>query len=192
MAIPEARKYTEEEYYAIKDEGRYELIDGYIVDMSPRPNRRHQKISRRLSTMISNYIDAMGGNCDVYYDSDVKLEDGRIVAPDIYVTCDPDNANEQQYLGAPEWVIEIVSPSSISNDYYNKVNLYKDYGTKEYWIVDPLKNHITVHIWDGEFIDISHYRWDEDIPVYFYKDKTPPLTLNIADMLGEMQPAEKK
>lgn len=137
--------------------------------------------------MISNYIDAMGGNCDVYYDSDVKLEDGRIVAPDIYVTCDPDNANEQQYLGAPEWVIEIVSPSSISNDYYNKVNLYKDYGTKEYWIVDPLKNHITVHIWDGEFIDISHYRWDEDIPVYFYKDKTPPLVLNIAAMLKETQ-----
>lgn len=190
MAIPEAKKYTEEEYYAM-GEGRFELINGYLVDMSPSPSRRHQRITRKLCIEISNYIDSMNGKCELFITSDVKLDEGIIVIPDLYVACDPDNANDQQFLGAPDWVIEIVSPSSISNDYYNKVNLYKDYGTKEYWIVDPIKNQITVHIWDGELIDISHYRWDDDIPVYIYKDKTPPLTLNIADMLGEMHPEEK-
>lgn len=191
MAIPEARKYTEEEYYAIKDEGRYELIDGYLVDMSPRPNRRHQRIIRRIDNVVSPYIDSMGGNCEPFFDSDVKFGNGLIVVPDYYVACDPDKANDQQYLGGPDWVVEVVSPSSISNDYYYKANLYKENGTKEYWIVNPIKNQITVHIWDGDIIEVTNYNWDDDIPVYIYKDKTPPLTLNIADMLGEMHPEEK-
>lgn len=189
MAIPEARKYTEEEFYAM-GEGRFELIDGYIVDMSPTPNQRHQRISGRIYRKISDYIDSLNGKCEPFEVSDVKLDEGIIVIPDLYVTCDPEKLDGQKHNGAPDWVIEIVSPSSVSHDYYNKLNLYKKYGVKEYWIIDPLKNHTTVHIWDGDFIDVGHYSWNDDIPVYIYKDNTPPLVLNLAAMLGEERPGE--
>lgn len=185
MAIPEARKYTEEEYLEIAGDKRCELINGYIVDMSPAASIDHQWISANIHTDIMNYIRSQKGKCRALATPQVKFNDDLYVVPDIIVACNESKMDGKKHYGAPDWVIEIVSPGNVSNDYYNKVNLYKENGVKEYWIVDPRKFFIMVHIWDGDFSDVVNYNWNEDIPVYIYKDRTPQLIINIARSMEE-------
>ena len=98
---------------------------------------------------IGNYINSKGGSCKVYpapfavklFEDDSKI----IVEPDISVICDPNKLTDRGCTGAPDWIIEIVSPSNSSNDYIRKLNLYADAGVREYWIVDPISKKIFVY-----------------------------------------------
>ena len=185
MAVPMEKRYTVEEFYALMDEERCELIDGYIVDMSPAPGIVHQEISAQMLADIINYIRSQKGKCKVLAASNVMLNDHTLVEPDLFVACDPDKFDSKQHIGAPDWVIEIVSPSNFSNDYYTKLQLYKENGVREYWIVDPRdkKEIVTVHILEKGFEDICHYTFTDKIPVYIFRDKTPPLEICIGDYL---------
>ncbi|MDE7294013.1 MAG: Uma2 family endonuclease [Oscillospiraceae bacterium] len=187
MAVPEERRYTAEEFYALTGEERCELIDGYIVDMSPSPNFIHQEISAQMHTDIMNFIRSQKGKCKALATFDVHLNDNTVVEPDLLVACDPDKFDSKKHLGAPDWVIEIVSPSNFSNDYYTKLQLYKEHGVREYWIVDPRNCHVTVHIHDGDFNAIDIYSFSDKIPVYIFKDKTPPLEICIADYTESLE-----
>lgn len=180
MALPQVKTYTVDDIYALPDGKRAELIDGQIYDMAP-PNTIHQKISWKLHLTIGNYINSKNGNCDVYaapFAVFLNADNRNYVEPDISVICDKNKIDEKGCQGAPDWIIEIVSPSTQQTDYGIKTFKYRTAGVREYWIVNPRTK--TVNIFDFEHEKASsQYSFDEDIPVCIYED----LSINIADLL---------
>ena len=172
--------YTVDEFRTLDDLGeRAELIDGIIYDMSPSPSIRHQRISGRLSTFIRNYVDRNHGKCETFEaPTDVKLNEKTLVVPDIFVACDPDKFDEQQYNGAPDWIIEIVSPSNAVHDFKDKLFLYKSSGVREYWIIDPMNEKVLVYRFGNSNVT-EFYTFDDDIIVGIYSDKEEPLIICI-------------
>ena len=115
--------YTIEDIYALPDGERAELIDGKIYYMAP-PSRIHQKISWKLHQTIANYIDGQSGKCEVYaapFAVFLNEDDINYVEPDISVICDLSKLDDKGCHGAPDWIIEITSPSSRSMDYFKKL-----------------------------------------------------------------------
>ena len=157
--------YTIDDIYALPEGERAELIDGQIYFMAP-PSTRHQRIVSKLNQKIANYIDVHGGDCEVFpspFAVFLNNDDVNYVEPDISVICDPLKLDEKGCHGAPDWIIEIVSPSSKRIDYLIKLFKYRNAGVKEYWIVDAQKNRITVYNFVHDTIE--EYSFEEDIPV---------------------------
>lgn len=181
MESAQERTYSINDIYALPDGQRAELIDGRIYMMAP-PNFRHQKIIMELSAVIHQYIKAHGENCEVLPAPFAVFlnEDGRnYVEPDISIICDKGKLNDKGCNGAPDWVIEIVSPSTSRIDYGVKLFKYRTAGVREYWIVNPMKNTVTV--FDLEFGEKSNqYDFDETIPSCIFED----LKISIASLLS--------
>lgn len=147
MALAQEKLYTEEDYYNLSEDVRAELIDGRFYGMSA-PSRIHQEILLFLLKKIANFIDLHNGSCKVYpAPFAVKLFEGSstIVEPDISVICDVGKLTDKGCSGAPDWIIEIVSPHNPGHDYVRKLNLYADAGVGEYWIADPLAESVSVY-----------------------------------------------
>lgn len=153
MPLPKAEFYTTDDIYALPDGQRAELIDGKIYDMAP-PSPLHQQLVMELSATLRNYIKENQGNCKVYpspFAVFIKEDDTNYVEPDISVVCDSDKISHRGCEGAPDFIIEIVSPGSRKMDYSTKNTLYANSGVREYWIVDPARERTTV------------YRYEEDV-----------------------------
>lgn len=163
--------YTIEDIYALPDGERAELIDGQLYNMAP-PSTEHQRILSRLHLDIANYIDSHHGECEIFpAPFAVFLNQGNnknYVEPDLSVICDPDKLDDRGCHGAPDWVIEIVSPSSKSMDYYNKLFLYRTAGVQEYWVVDPDRTVVTVY--DFKQDTMVEYPFGEYVAVGIYED----------------------
>ncbi len=162
--------YTIDDIYALPDGERAELIDGQIYYLAT-PSRTHQRILGATYRKIADYIDSKGGNCEVDiapFAVFLNNDDINYVEPDISVICDPSKLDEKGCHGAPDWIIEIVSPSSKRIDYLIKLFKYRNAGVKEYWIVDAEKNRITVY--NFVYDTIEEYSFEEDIPVGIYED----------------------
>ena len=147
MPLLKENTYTIEDIYALPEGERAELIDGQIYYMAP-PSRKHQRISTRLTSIIDRYIEDHQGQCQVYAAPfAVYLDESTntYVEPDISVICDPNKLNDKGCNGAPDWIIEIVSPASKRMDYYTKLFKYRTAGVREYWIIDAAKNQIFVY-----------------------------------------------
>ena len=163
-------EYTIKDIYNLPDGQRAELIDGQIYYMAP-PSRRHQRIILSLSRQIADYIDAKNGTCEVdiapfavFLNEDAKT----YVEPDISVICDSDKLTDQGCKGAPDWIIEIVSPGSRKMDYFTKLFKYRTAGVREYWIVDPIKNFVIVYNFDKS--DSEQYTFADTIKAGIYND----------------------
>lgn len=146
-AFAQKRLYTIDDIYALPDGERAELIDGQIYMMAP-PNRKHQDILSFLHLAIGNYIAKNNGGCRIYpapFAVFLFANDSKYLEPDISVICDKSKLNDRGCNGAPDWIIEIVSPGSRVLDYYTKLSLYREAGVREYWIVDPIKQTILVY-----------------------------------------------
>ena len=170
MPLLEEKVYTIDDIYALPEGERAELIDGHIYYMAP-PNRTHQKISMELSARILEYIRSHKGKCEVYAAPfAVYLDEtsGTYVEPDISVICDKNKLDERGCKGAPDWIIEIVSPSSKQLDYLVKLLKYQATGVREYWIVDPMKNRTIVYNFEHNSID--EYSFEDTVPTAIYKD----------------------
>ena len=170
MPLLRERIYTIEDIYALPEGERAELIDGQIYYMSP-PNTRHQRISSILSRKIGNYIDDNKGKCEVFAAPFAVYLDEKTntyVEPDVSVICDSDKLDDRGCKGAPDWIIEIVSPSSRRMDYYTKLFKYRTAGVREYWIVDPTKNQIMVYDFENE--DTEQYTFQDSVKVGIYED----------------------
>ena len=154
--------------YALPEGKRAELIDGVIYDMAP-PSVQHQRIARELSADLTNYIRNSSGNCEVFFSPfAVFLENDEFnyVEPDIAVICDKNKLDDKGCHGAPDFIIEIVSPSSRKMDYMIKMFKYRSAGVREYWIVDPDKQMVrTFNFIENETAD---YPFVESIPVGIY------------------------
>lgn len=161
--------HTIEDIYALPEGQRAELIDGQIYYMVP-PNRRHQRISWKLHQAIANYIDSKGGECEVYaapFAVFLNEDDHNYVEPDISVICDKNKLTDNGCNGAPDWIIEIVSPSSRQMDYYKKLFKYRTAGVREYWVVDSERQFVTVYNYEKD--SMEEYTFGEDIPVGIYE-----------------------
>ena len=152
-ALAEKREelYTYGDYLKWDDGERWELIDGVPYAMSPAPNRRHQQIATELTRQFATFL--LDKPCQVYAAPfDVRLPDGdeaendisTVLQPDISVICDFRKLDDAGCSGAPDLIIEILSPSTARKDHKEKFNRYERAGVKEYWLVDPSANTVTV------------------------------------------------
>lgn len=172
MALEQEKFYTEEDYWNTPEDVRVELIDGKFYDLAS-PNRLHQTILGGMYATIYNYLKAKGGSCSVYpAPFAVKLFEnrGNIVEPDISVICDPSKLTKRGCTGAPDWIIEIISPSNSSHDYVRKLSLYADAGVREYWIVDPRQESIFVYYLEKESFKAEAYTFQDKLKVNIYDD----------------------
>ena len=169
-ALRKEEIYTIDDIYALPDGERAELIDGKIYYMAP-PGWKHQRISSYLHNQIYNYINSNNGKCEVLaapFAVFLNEDDINYIEPDISVICDISKLDDKGCHGAPDWIIEIVSPSSRPRDYLIKLFKYRNAGVKEYWIVDPDKKMTTVYLFEKETVE--QYFWGENIPVGIYED----------------------
>ena len=170
MPLPQREDYTVEDIYALPEGTRAELIDGQIYYMAP-PSRRHQNLLFSISRVIADYIDQKGGSCEVDiapFAVFLNENDKNYVEPDIAVICDTSKLNDRGCSGAPDWIIEIVSPASRKMDYFTKLFKYRTAGVREYWIVDPVKNLILIYNFDTS--DSEQYTFTDTIKAGIYED----------------------
>lgn len=168
-ALRREAQYTTDDIYALPDGERAELIDGKFYNMAPL-GTSHQKISIKLCQTIANYIDSHNGDCEIYaapFAVFLNRDNINYVEPDISVICDSSKIDEKGCHGAPDWIIEIVSPGSKSMDYFTKLFKYRSSDVKEYWIVDPMKQRVTVYQFEKETTE--DYSFGEEIPTGLYE-----------------------
>jgi Uma2 family endonuclease len=146
-------KYSYADYLQWDDEQRWELIDGVPYNMSPAPTFAHQKVSGNILAAFHHYL--LDKSCEVLAAPfDVRLsgeeqdqETFHVVQPDIVVICDRHKIDQRGCKGAPDLVVEILSPgTAVKRDRRDKFRLYEKYGVREYWIVDPLHETIEVYL----------------------------------------------
>lgn len=180
MPLLKTETYTTDYIYSLPEGQRAELIDGVMYNMAPT-NRIHQEISFSFARKIADYIDKNNGTCKVYtapFAVFLNKDNRNYVEPDISVICDKNKLDDYGCNGAPDWIIEIVSPSTKRLDYGVKLFKYRTSGVREYWIVNPLTK--TVNVFDLEKEEMSDlYRFEEEIPVCIYDD----LKIRIEDLL---------
>lgn len=168
---PQPEIITLKQYEALPEEKRIEVFDGMICDMAS-PSQIHQTLLTELLVSLRNYIRGKNGDCSIFpAPFDVKLNDKplTIVQPDIMIICDKDKLDGKRCNGAPDFIIEIVSPGNPSDDYIRKAYYYKNYGVREYWIVDPKRRMITVNYFEGDLLNIQ-YSFESTIKVNIYDD----------------------
>ncbi|QCJ43861.1 Uma2 family endonuclease [Bacillus sp. S3] len=175
MAIPnEKRKYSYADYLTWSEGKRHELIDGEIFDMSPAPSRGHQRVLRELSTAFSIFL--RDKKCEVFFAPfDVRLltenkhdnEINNVVQPDLSIVCDQEKLDDRGCNGAPDMIIEVLSPSSVKLDRWKKFHLYEKAGVKEYWLVDPVNESVEIHLLIGDYYKFQGvFTKDDSISVH--------------------------
>lgn len=168
-AMKKEEIYTIDDIYALPDGERAELIDGQIYYMAP-PSVKHQRISGFLHNEIYDFIKKNKGECEVLaapFAVFLNDDDINYVEPDISIICDPSKLDDKGCHGAPDWVIEIVSPSSKPRDYMTKLFKYRTAGVREYWIVDPDKQMVMVYGFEKDTVE--QYDFIEEVPVGIYE-----------------------
>ena len=152
MALVQQKSYTIDDIYALPEGQRAELIDGRLYMMAP-PIRIHQKLISQFTKIIGNYTDTRQGTCEVYpapFAVFLNEDDLNYVEPDISVICDKGKLNDKGCNGAPDWIIEIVSPSTSRIDYGIKLFKYRSAGVCEYWIANPGTRIVNVYDFESE------------------------------------------
>ncbi len=161
---PGQGNYTIEDYYALPDDRRVELIDGHFYDMAA-PTWKHQTILLQIAMQLFPCVDAHP-ECRIFMAPvDVCLDDDSrtMVQPDVFSQCSRKDRDDRRINGAPDFVVEVLSPSNRFHDMFRKLNKYRFSGVREYWIVDPEKEQVIVY-------DLAH---DEPPVIYTFHDTVP-------------------
>ena len=183
-----SRRYSYADYFKWRFQERVELIKGFIHRMSPAPTPSHQIVSGKLFLKIGNFLERK--SCQLYSAPfDVRLPDSKkqtddglvytVVQPDLCVICDPEKIDNRGCLGAPDLVIEILSPGNTKKEMGIKFDLYEENGVKEYWLVEPAEKVIYVYkLEKNKFIGLKPFTEDDEIsPVLF-----PELRFKVRDI----------
>ena len=175
------QRYTYADYCTWDDNERWELIDGIAYAMAPAPSDFHQSISRDILLQIGGFL--RGKKCKVFHAPyDVRLnagtKDNTVVQPDLLVICDQSKRDGKGCVGAPDMIVEILSPSTATRDRLLKFEKYRQAGVREYWIVDPETKMVSAHILkDGEYTT-NVYGQDSTVPVFVLDG----CTVNLAEV----------
>jgi Uncharacterized protein conserved in cyanobacteria len=178
-AIEKGQRYTYVDYMKWNDEQRWELIEGFAVNMTPSPSRLHQKILGDLHNQFYNYLK--GKPCEVYgAPFDVRFpgvnegdEDiDTVLQPDLSVICDPGKLDDRGCKGAPDLVIEVLSPETAKRDLTVKLSTYEKSGVREYWVVHPGDKTVMIFSLSetGEYGKPKVYAEKDEIPVNLFQD----------------------
>ena len=173
------KQYSYADYLTWQFDERVELIKGWVSRMSPAPLRIHQRISTRITVQIGSFLK--NRKCEVYTAPfDVRLTSKRkkvsdklivsVVQPDISVICDMEKLDDKGCIGAPEWIIEILSPGNTKKEMKEKFSLYEENGVKEYWIIFP--DYLMVQVYDlinEKFVLRNNYVKEDMIPVGIFE-----------------------
>lgn len=160
------KKYTYADYLTWQISERVELIKGKIFKMAPAPNRKHQEVSRILLHYLGNFL--WKKKCKIYHPPfDVRLiknGNNTVVQPDICIVCDLNKLDKQGCKGAPELIIEILSPGNSRKELREKLNLYEENGVQEYWIINPLEEMLVIYLLNekGKYVASNPY-FAEDV-----------------------------
>lgn len=172
LALDDAHRATIKDFADLGETRNIELMDGYFI-VNQSPNLNHHLLVKHIGNIVDRFIDDNHGKCvmfntgiGVFIDSD----EFSCLIPDICVLCDRTKFVSEGIVGAPDWVIEVTSPATARNDYTTKMHKYMSAGVREYWIVDPNKETVTVHI-EGMPMIIHLYGFDDEIPVNIYDGK---------------------
>ena len=161
-------EYTVEDYYRLSEDRRLELIDGVLYDMSS-PRVRHQRIIGTLYWQIYSFIREKGGPCEVLLspmDVHFPNDDKTVVQPDLQIVCDPGKLNEW-VMDTPDFVVEIVSPSSVQKDCVVKARKYQETGVREYWIIDPMQKMVIAYDFEnGTPVRMQSLEGSMDVLIY--------------------------
>ena len=175
-----SKRYSYTDYFRWKFQERVELFKGFIHKMSPAPSPKHQLIFGKLFLKFGNFF--LNKTCKVFAAPfDVRLPDYKkatadelvftVVQPDICIVCDPEKIDDRGCIGAPDLVIEILSPGNTRKEMGVKFDLYKETGVKEYWLVEPQDKIILVYILkDGKYIGLKPFTEDADISSALFPD----------------------
>lgn len=161
----EKGSYTLKDYYALPDDQRVELIDGVFYDMSA-PSTGHQTAAVQIFVQINDYIRKKKGKCRVLVapvDVQLDCDDRTMVQPDVLIICDKDKITPRCIMGAPDFIIEILSKSTAKKDMVLKLRKYKAAGVREYWMVDTKRRKVIVYFFEE----------DTQPAIYGLKDKVP-------------------
>ncbi len=162
-------EFTVDDYRALPDWPRYELIDGVLYKLNA-PSTGHQRMLARLFRKFDEYIQNKGGSCEPFFaplDVQLDCDEWTMVQPDLLVVCDPDQVKDWGIWGAPDFVLEVVSPSSRNNDKLLKLKKYRNAGVREYWIVD-LEEKLVIAYRFGEENTFGIYGFENKVPVWIY------------------------
>lgn len=159
-------EYTLEDYYAIPDDRRVELIDGVIYDIAS-PTSIHQDLALEIAVFLKNFVKKNKGKCKVYIspiDVQLNCDNRTMVQPDVIIVCNRDIIIKRCIYGVPDFVVEVLSPSSTKRDSAIKLRKYKESGVREYWMIDPDKKMVIVYDWTKSEIP-KVYGFDSKVPV---------------------------
>ncbi len=192
-ARKDIERFTYGDYLKWDDGERWELLDGEPYNMTPAPLRVHQKILRKLSFQLEKQLE--GKTCEQYFAPfDVRLplgdEEGEdivnVVQPDLSVICDPEKLDAKGCIGAPDLIIEILSPGSQKRDRMEKFYLYERAGVREYWMVWPEELMVEVFLLgvDGSYGRPGMYTEKDTVEIRVLKDMRIDLS-QIFESTGE-------
>ena len=177
--------YTYAEYLLWKFEERVELLKGKLFKMSA-PSINHQRVSRKLSTKIDNYLEGKRGEVfSAPFDVVLKNpngEDNTVLQPDLCVVCDPEKlADGKRCYGAPDWVLEIVSPSNVEKELSKKMHIYEEAGVAEYWVLRPEEKELDIFVLqDNGYIGLKPRFAGEVVS----PQKFPDLQINLGEIFS--------
>ncbi len=182
MPLPKEQTFTTDDIFSLPEGQRAELVDGELYMMAP-PSPRHQLITGEIYATIRNYIKTHNGSYKPFiapFAVFLNNDEHTYLEPDVSVICNPDLIDDTGCHGAPDWVIEVVSPATQKRDYGIKLFKYHMAGVREYWIINPMKNIVNVYDFKNES-NTGLYAFNDDIPVSIY----PDFSIRISDLLEE-------
>ena len=162
---------TLKDYLALPSDRHVELIDGIFYDMAS-PNSFHGIISSKILYKLANFIEQNGGACHVLsspFDVQLDSDDKTIVVPDIFVVCDITKISLFGLVGAPDLIIEIVSPSNWKLDVFKKRAKYEHAGVREYWLIFPKQQKVRVHLFESG--EVKEYTFSKRVPVSIWNGR---------------------
>lgn len=183
MSLPPSKQeqYSYQDYKTWPTDKQWELIEGIPYAMSPAPSTDHQLTSGNLFFTIKSYLKSKKKDCIIFYSPyDVLLPEAEeteencstVVQPDLLIVCDKTKIKGKYCLGAPDWIIEISSPSSPSIDYVKKLHLYEKHGVREYWITNPQRKQIMIFRLkdNGEYDELEIFLESGIVKVSIFED----------------------
>ncbi|MFA5354316.1 MAG: Uma2 family endonuclease [Thermodesulfovibrionales bacterium] len=185
VAVRKDRRYTYQDYCGWPDEERWEIIDGVAYNMSPAPTVKHQRIVGQLLRKAADGFEARG--CSLFIaPTDVVLDDFNVVQPDVFVVCDKNKITEKNIQGAPDLIVEVISPSTGVKDKRGKRNLYEKVGVKDYIIIFPEEEMVEWYrLEEGRYSTPQIFDWDETMTLESFD-----MELNLWEIFGKEKAQE--
>ena len=186
FAIKRDKTYTFKDYLTWPDDEKWEIVGGMAYNMTPAPTVKHQSIVWKICRVIDKNDEKIGDCSAFSAPTDVVLDEYNVVQPDIFVVCDKGKITEENIQGAPDLIIEVVSPGTEVKDRREKKNLYERFGVREYILVFPEREYVERYgLQEGKYHGPEIFNWDETMNLTVFE-----FELNLWEIFEKEKPEE--